>query len=147
MPPPKSSKLLREEAKPPAEPLDLELAIAGVMTGYDPDAEIAIREVVCCNDFVAILQFRIVSTLELAGTQFKSEGMVVGVGPGLPSGMGQRTPSQLTLGDVISFYGQPILTIDAQTGPYAGKRIVIVSERFVICKLKPVPFAVIPQNE
>lgn len=108
---------------------------------YKPGEVIPIKRVVCYNDFVAILQFRVESTLVMAGeAAFKNEGMVVGVGPGLPGPNGGRTPSQLKLGDVVTFYGNPTTAVVPSSGVFEGQKIIIVPERYIICGLNPVPF-------
>ena len=137
---PKSGKLLREQAAA-ADKLSAIIPEDDTTLVYAPGEAIKIKEVPCCNDFVALLQFRVESSIQLdEKSAYKNEGMVVGVGPGLPNGNGGRCPSQLTIGEVVSFYGNPTLTITPNAGAFAGRKIVMVPERSVICKLPPVPF-------
>ncbi len=105
-------------------------------------APVKVKPFPCYNDFVAILQFRIktVSNIELGESGFKQEGMVVGVGPGLPTANGTRCPSQLKIGEVVAFYGNPALMIKPSDGVYQGDRIIIVPERSIVCRLPAVPF-------
>jgi co-chaperonin GroES (HSP10) len=146
MAPPKSDKLAREEAitvKQAAIPQD-----DYVVPVYGPDDKIKIKELTCYNDYVALVQFRINSRIELSGdASYKQEGLVVGVGPGIPASDGKRCPSQLIIGDVVSFYGRPTLELNPTEGVYAGRRVVITSERSVICKLPSVPFERVDLNK
>lgn len=147
MPPPKSQKLLREETKIAEQEAERKQAIAErevAIKVYAPGEEIPVKRVRCFNDFVAILQFRVESKILVTGKDsFKNEGMVVGVGPGLPGPDGKRVPSQLTLGDVVTFYGNPITALEPKTGVYAGQKIIIIPERSVICGLPKVPFRIV----
>ena len=119
-------------------PLSIETAI----TEAGP---ILVREVPCCNDFVAVLQFHYESgAIELPEeSSLKPEGLIVGVGPGIAQG-GSRAESQLSLGDVVMFMPKSVsATIDSKSGPYAGRTVRILSEKAILCKLQPVPFSVI----
>lgn len=140
---PKTQKMLREEVAA-ADKLDAVRAPEEVIKIYAPGEEIPVKEVRTYNDFVAILQFRIESSILMAGNNgFKNEGMVVGVGPGLPGLGGERVPSQLSLGDVVTFYGNPVTTLEPKSGVYAGQKIIIVTERSIICGLAPIPFKLV----
>jgi co-chaperonin GroES (HSP10) len=129
----------RQEAETAEFPLSIESAI----TEAGP---ILVREVPCCNDFVAILQFQYESAsgIELPGeTALKPEGMIVGVGPGLAQA-GKRSASQLTLGDVVMFMPKSVAaTIESKSGPYTGRTVRILSEKAILCKLQPIPFEVV----
>ena len=139
---PKSKSLLRDQIKNEAQGGMANIAQLELSPPHDPTKPIKIREVKCYNDFVAILQFRIQSSsIELPGASaLKNEGMVVGVGPGIPTANGARCPSQLNLGDVVTFYGNPATALEANDGFYKGQRIILISERSVICALSPVAF-------
>jgi hypothetical protein len=146
VPPPKSQKLLREELKNANQAQQSILPEEPVKV-YGPGEKIKIKEVLCCNDFVAILQFRIQSNIQLdEKLAYKNEGMVVGRGPGLPGPDGKRVPSQLALGDVISFFGNATMALTPTSGHYAGQKVIFLPERSVICKLPKVPFEVVPGN-
>jgi co-chaperonin GroES (HSP10) len=126
-------------AESTGSPLSIETAI----TEAGP---ILIREVPCCNEFVAILQFHYESAsgIELPGeTSLKPEGMIVGVGPGIAQ-FGSRIKSQLSLGDVVMFLPKQVsASIDSKSGPYAGRTVRILSEKAILCKLQPISFNVI----
>jgi hypothetical protein len=148
MPPPKSQKLLREETKERKD--QPSLSDGPPPKVYAPGEVILIKEVPCYNDFVAILQFRISLESNLILDEkvaYKNEGMVVGFGPGLPGLDGKRVPSQLELGDVVSFYGNPTLALQPKSGHYAGSKVVFLSERTMICKLPKVAFEIIKGGE
>lgn len=109
---------------------------------------IRIKKIECLNEFVAILVTTVESTIQLTeSSKFKNEGIVVGVGPGLPDGSGGRTPSQLVIGDVVLFKDNNVaMQLDPDNGFYRNKRIVIISERSLICKLPKRDFELVDQN-
>lgn len=114
---------------------------------YEDNESIPVKRVTCYNDFVAILQFRVKSSIILdEGSSLKNEGMVIGVGPGLPGPDGKRVPSQLKEGDVVLFYGNPTTSINANSGVYKDQRVVIVPERAVICGLRKRPFHMVEEG-
>jgi co-chaperonin GroES (HSP10) len=87
---------------------------------------------------VAVLQASIETTIELAGTegQFKNEGLVIGVGPGIADGAGGRLKPSVEVGDYVMFGPRNIAaTLEPGDGPYKGKKVVIVSERNILCSL------------
>jgi co-chaperonin GroES (HSP10) len=138
---PKSAKLIREEGS------QRDSTPSALITSTKPDLDgsIKIREIPCLNDFVAILLFRVKSDIQLPDAQqYRNEGIVVGVGPGLPDGNGGRVSTQLKIGDVVLFQDRHIvIDVNSDKPPYRGQRIIIISERSLICKLPPVEFEVI----
>ena len=108
------------------------------------EGPVKIKKLECLNEFVAILVTAVESSIQLTeSSKFKNEGMVVGVGPGLPDGSGGRTPSQLSIGDTVLFKDNNVaMQLDPDNGFYKGKRIVILSERSLICKLPKREFIV-----
>jgi hypothetical protein len=138
---PKAKTLRQQE-----EAAKTQIPVSEPIAVFETGGPIKIKQVNCYNDFVAILQFRIqtVANIELGESAFKQEGMVVGFGPGLPNGGGLRCPSQLKLGDVVAFYGNPVTVIKPTNGLYKGQQIIVVPERAVICQLpSDVPFEII----
>lgn len=113
-----------------------------------PAGPIKIKKIECLNEFVAILVTTVESTIQLTeSSKFKNEGVVVGVGPGLPDGSGGRTPSQLAIGDVVLFKDNNVaMQLDPDNGFYKNKRIVIISERSLICKLPKRDVELVDQN-
>lgn len=131
---PKSNKLTKEDSVPQ------ELKAPSVLTtpASTPEAgPIKIREVQCLNDFIAILQSSSQSSIAVPDqSRYKNEGIVVGVGPGITDGAGGRLRPSVIIGDVVMFGGKNIVaTLESDSPPYAGHRIVIVSERNLLCKL------------
>jgi hypothetical protein len=137
MPPPLAKKLQNQQ--PSILP---EGPQANIKT-YAPGEPIKIRPITCYNDVVALLRFRVQMSisLEMVGdSQYKSEGIVVGVGPGLLTMEGSRSGSQCRVGDVVSFYGNPITAVEPSAGIYKGQQIIMITERSLLCKLPSVPF-------
>lgn len=99
---------------------------------------IQIKPIECYNDNVAIILFENVQTegLELPeNVRFSDEGIIIGVGPGLPNSVG-RTPLHCKVGETVII--DPRSGKNAHEGSaasfYAGKRIVFTIERNLICK-------------
>jgi co-chaperonin GroES (HSP10) len=131
----KSKKLQAEE-----EELKTQQISPMFVMDVQPDLpeEVLVRPVDCQNDFVAILQKKIETTIQLTDNdgQFKNEGLVVGVGPGVSDGAGGRLSLTISVGDYVMFGERNIVaTLQPADGTYAGRKVVIVSERNIICKL------------
>jgi co-chaperonin GroES (HSP10) len=128
---PKSEKLAREDAEQPSQPAFLTQETA------TPTGPVQIREVKCCNDFIAILQFQHDTTIAMPDeSRYKNEGIVVGVGPGVGDGAGGRLKPQLDIGEVVMFGPRNIAaTIESDSPPYAGYKVIMTSERNILCKL------------
>lgn len=135
---PKSDKLKREEAREDkSQQTDESVALAEPSSSL-PHGSVEIRVVDCCNDFIAILQTQIQSTIELVNdaAKYKNEGLVVGVGPGVSDGAGGRLIPCVEVGDYIMFGERNVIQkIESDSPPYQGQLVVILSERNVICKL------------
>ena len=98
---------------------------------------VQIKPVDCFNDYVAILQTEIETSIELVGTdsQFKNEGIVIGRGTGMGDGNGSRLELSAQLGDYVMFGNSVVATLQPSEGHYQGRKVVIISERHLICKL------------
>lgn len=98
---------------------------------------IKLTEVPCFNDFVAILQTKFETSLVVDESQaYKNEGLVVGVGPGLSDGNGGRLKPSVDIGEYVMFGGRNIIaTIEPAAGSYKNKKVIIVSEKNLLCKL------------
>ncbi|MDB4490167.1 hypothetical protein N9045_01485 [bacterium] len=98
---------------------------------------ITIKPVDCFNDYVALLQTEIETSIELVGTdsQFKNEGIVIGRGTGMSDGQGGRLELSAQLGDYVMFGNSVVATLQPSDGHYQGRKVVIISERHLICKL------------
>jgi co-chaperonin GroES (HSP10) len=141
---PKSKKLVKETIEDSSKPnRKIDLPAAKPLG----DGPIQIKPIECCNENVAILCFR----TEVGGNLvlpeddgFKEEGIVVGIGPGIPDGAGGRTRSQLQLGDVVTFQKRQILNkIKSQTGFYKDQLLLIINERSLLIKLPQVPYEIV----
>lgn len=140
---PQSSKLKEEiESEEGQQTSDIPVDVASKENTGDP---IEIREVECCNDFIAVLQFQIDTTIAMVDNDstYKNEGLVVGVGPGLSDNSGGRLKPCVSVGDVVMF-NNVITTVESSSPPYKDRRVAIVSERNIICKLpKKVDYKVV----
>lgn len=136
----KSAKLLREEITESRTPLADYNIKKDKQNGI-----IKILPIKCLNDFIAILQFKVECDISLPDDQlYKNEGIVVGVGPGLPDNAGGRVKSQLEIGDVVLFSNRNVaMDISTEVEPYKDKRLIIISEKNLICKLPSVPFEMV----
>jgi co-chaperonin GroES (HSP10) len=137
---PKSKVLLEKEQNEQSIELSTDQAtpIAQLNSTDSPFCEPNLTElpepVQCCNDFVAILQFKVPTSLAIADT-FKNEGIVVGVGPGVSDGAGGRLPPCVSVGDHVMFGERNIVaTVDFPVADESN-RMIIVSERNIICKV------------
>lgn len=114
--------------------------------GKSSETKLKIRPVGCCNDFVAVLQSEIDTFLALGSSEekYRNEGIVVGIGPGISDGVGGRLKLTVNVGDYVMFGAKNIVTtIQPDNGPYAGKKVAILSERNIICKLpNPIQFEI-----
>ncbi len=97
----------------------------------------------CLNEFVAILPFTIKTEIAMPNGQYETEGIVIGVGPGVADN-GTRCPSQLQLGDVVAYSQKHVaLEMNPDNGFYKNHKILILSEKSLMCKLPPVKFELI----
>lgn len=131
---PKSKKLQDEEAKSAASQPAPSVAVAEAPL----PGKLVIRPVKCHNDFVAVLQAQIETTIELSNAEgtFKNEGLVIGVGPGVADNAGGRLKPTVAVGDYVMFGPRNIAaTLEPGDGPYKGRKVVIVSERNILCDL------------
>jgi chaperonin GroES len=132
--PPKSDKLRNEEA------IESSVTPSAVLAPTDPipDGPIEVREIACLNDFVAIMQFEVDQSIIArpdSSEKYKNEGLVIGVGPGVSDNAGGRLAPQVKIGDVVMFGKNIVTQIASDSPPYAGRNVVIVSERNLLCKL------------
>ena len=143
---PKSAKLSKEEASMATNKTKpLEKSEGSKVNKTLATNKIIIKEVKTLNEFVAVRLFEVESELALPDEKrFKNEGVVVGVGPGIPDGSGGRCASQLALGDTVLVQERNILTyLNVASYPYEDAKIAILSERNIICKLGSVNFEMV----
>jgi co-chaperonin GroES (HSP10) len=146
---PRSEKRLKELK---AQSGDGQLDAFRETTGFiAPDAMLdttfKIKPIECCNEFVAVLQVikpQSSSVIMPEDSETNLEGVVIGVGPGIPNGNGGRCPSQFKIGDSALFIRKNIaLEMEPRSGFYSGKKILIISERSFIVKLPPQAFEIV----
>lgn len=125
----KSHKLLAEEAAGQARSTDFPI--------FERDQVIKIKPITCYNDWVIVLPFSLETKLALpANVSLTNQGMVVGIGCGLPDNAGKRIESPLSIGDTVLFQDRSIaMRIAPTSGVYAGKQLAVLSERNIVCKL------------
>lgn len=102
----------------------------------DRPQKISIKPVKCHNNYVAILQTQIETTIQLTGSdgQYKNEGLVIGVGPGLSDGNGGRLPLSVKVGDYVMIGSRNyVATLMPDNGHYKGQKVVIIAENNIIC--------------
>lgn len=137
MPIPKSEKLASESTGENSYYMDAptaHLMPASHESLYESEV-LQIKELFPLNDMVAILLESADTTIVLQDKdRFKNEGVVVGVGP---------LTSQVALGDVVLFPERSPQVLDISEGFYKGKRMVLVSERNMLMKLKSIKVEVI----
>ena len=130
---PKSEKLQNEE--------ESEKTVTKVAQDVANEAQdtgpVKIKPVKCLNEFVAILKRRVKTNIVVSSDadMFEQEGIVVGIGPGLPDSCGGRIATQLQLGDVVLISPKTPVAGELlpKYGEYAGQKIVIVQERSLLC--------------
>lgn len=114
-----------------------------------------IRPIPTYNDWIIIIQ-ETIDTGDIVvpdgSKEFnKSEGVVIGVpapGNGLPDNSGSRLPSQVKVGDKVLFQENAYKELKSGPGTfYAGKKIIVVSERNLICRLRPIPFDLVQEED
>lgn len=99
---------------------------------------VIIKPVKCHNNYVAILQTQIETSIQLADTdgQYKNEGLVIGVGPGITDGSGGRLQPSVKIGDYVMIGAKNhVATLVPDNGHYKGRKVVIVVENNIICEL------------
>lgn len=132
---PKSAKAAKEDAVKVGGTV---VPTFGAVTVEPEPDTYQIRPIECLNDYVAIQQFQIETTLALASEEqkYKNEGIVVGVGPGNPDGAGGRLKPSVEVGDVVMFGERNIIAkIQSDKPPYQGKNVILMAERNILCKL------------
>lgn len=96
-----------------------------------------IKEVFPLNDMVAIwVQSNSGSTIIMSEKdKYKNEGVVVGAGP---------STTQVKIGDMVLFPEKaPNHVIDSATGFYAGQRIMLMSEKMLLMKLRAINYTLV----
>lgn len=134
---PKTDKIKEEDSVAEA------FTEAPIKTIAKSDEVVEISPIECFNDFIAIVQFQYDTTIHLTESGYKNEGIVVGVGPGIVNGSSRVKPT-VEIGDCVVFGRNVTAELESNEPPYEGKKVIITSERNIICKTrKQKPFKVV----
>lgn len=137
---PKSKKMTAEETnKARNDPIMQNVEIKPIDSD---DGPVMIRRIECFNDYIAILPFRISTSVHMPSDKnYDNEGIVIGVGPGLPNGAGGRCKPTVEFGDVVVFGKMnPVCQIQSDSDVYKDRIILLFSERTICCKLPSVEY-------
>jgi len=112
------------------------------------DDIIKIIPIVTINDWVVIIPFVLETNLILPmNADYRNVGIVVGRSESIMSHSGQFVCSRLMIGDVVLFQKKSVVAEMAISQyPYKDKRLIIISERNVVCKLPSVKFEIISDH-
>lgn len=99
-------------------------------------------------DWVVVVPFTIDTLLELpADSDYRNIGIVVGRSNSIMSPNGMYVPSRLEYGMVVYFQKRSVIgEMAIHKDPYVGKRLIILSERNIICRLPAIPYKVLDYN-
>lgn len=116
-----------------------------IPTAARNDDVIKIAPITTFNDWVLLIPFLIETNLELpVDAEYRNVGIVIGKSNTIMAPSGQFVQSQLTYGQVVWFQKRSIVgEMRVEQDPYIGRRIVVMSERNLICSLVPVPFEIV----
>lgn len=131
---PKSKKLRDEEASDHRNPAQPTLMPA---QGQLPAGPLKLKSIPCYNHYIALLVLQDPTPIVLPeGVAAIREGVVVGVGPGIPGPDGSRCPPTAQLGDHVLLWQNNIITqLNCKNPPYVGQQVIIVAETSLLCKL------------
>lgn len=95
-----------------------------------------LKQVYPLNDMIAIWVETSSSSLMLSDKdKYKNEGVVIGVGP---------LATQVNIGDLVLFPSNaPHQTFSSSSGFYEGERIILMSEKMLLMKLKTINFTLV----
>lgn len=108
---------------------------------------VQIAPIVTFNEWVVIQPFNLDTNILLpANADYRNVGIVVGKSETVLAPNGARVPSVLNYGDVVLFQKKAVVgEMAINKEPYAGKKLVMLSERNIICKLPAVPFKLLDE--
>jgi hypothetical protein len=87
------------------------------------------------NDMVAMWVEPSASTIVITDKdRYKHEGVIVGVGPNV---------DQVKIGDLVAFQDKTPYSVISGSGMYENERIILMSERFLLMKLKSITFTLV----
>lgn len=106
---------------------------------------IEIAPIETLNEWVVLVPFNIETNLILsADTQYRNIGVVVGKSKTVLAPSGERVASALEYGMTVLFQKKSVvgeMSIDQH--PYQGRRLIILSERNIVCRLPAVPVKIL----
>jgi len=100
------------------------------------------------NEWVVIQPFNLATDILLpSNVDYRNVGIVVGKSDTVMAPNGERVSSVLNYGDVVLFQKKSVVgDMFISKEPYLGKRLVMLSERNVICKLPSIPFKILAES-
>ena len=114
-----------------------------------PEEVIKIKPIETFNDWLIVLPFGITSTIELpASMGYQPFGVVIGSSQTIMANDGARVASCFKPGDVIRFFDKNIIDPDFKVNDpfYKDDRLVLITERNVICKVSGINIKVADGN-
>lgn len=104
------------------------------------DKVFKIAPIKCTNEWCFISPFMVESTLLVPmGSDYRNIGVVVGRNPKLVSANGTPYDNPLAIGTVVMFERNSVIQeLNFNQEPYDGRRVVLLSQRNVICELPPI---------
>lgn len=129
---PLSAKAQKEESKQ-ASAKPYKYSTCGFTVDESASKKIIIKPIECCNDYIAVLQFEIETTIAVSTKEYRNEGIVIGRNP----------DSKFNLGDVLLFNKNIVTALSFDKHPYEGKKLLILQERNVLCRLPSIEFEII----
>lgn len=108
------------------------------------EAVFKIAPITTVNDWVVVIPFVIEAGILLPNTaDYRNIGIVVGCSSSVPRGE-VLGPSALKHGDVVLFQKKSVVgEMAINQDPYLGKRLIILSERNIFCKLPKVKYEIL----
>lgn len=127
---PKSAKLQKEEAAKPE-------ARIPELPEIKRDKKVVIRPIKCFNAWLIVMPFYENTELVLPNeAEYLNQGVVCGSSETIMAPSGAYVPSQFKPGDTIMFAKQSeVDRIKSKREPYAGRLLILISERNVICQV------------
>ena len=78
---------------------------------------------------------------------YRNIGVVVGKSQSMLTPNGQRVPSALEYGQVVLFQKRAVVgEMAIAKEPYLGRKLIILSERNIVCRLPAVPFKILDEE-
>lgn len=110
-----------------------------------PKGMFRIIPIKCHNEWVVIAPFAVESTIYVpSGADYRNIGVVVGKSEKLMAPNGAFVDNPLAIGSVVMFTKKAVIEeMVINQEPYEGRRLVLLSQRNVICELVPIPVEIL----